>query len=93
MLLQSEELVEIFALSDEEAGKLLIGGIVITEKDIILLIKGDMSILKIPLSFFSPTGEGLKPDFNKFRVIDFGHAVSFGEYEAATDAILHAPNP
>lgn len=42
---------------------------------------------KVPLSTIRPNAV-LAPDFTDVRVIDYGHAVAFGEYEAAADAIL-----
>jgi hypothetical protein len=42
----------------------------------------------VPLSIFTPSGDGTVPDFADFAPIDYGHAIRFGRYEAAADAIF-----
>jgi hypothetical protein len=43
----------------------------------------------IPLSFFKPSGNGVYPDFHKIEIIDYGHTIKLGDYEAASSAILY----
>ncbi len=43
----------------------------------------------VPLSAFPVSGDGVKPNFNKFSVTDYGQTIRFGQYEAAADAILY----
>jgi hypothetical protein len=51
-------------------------------------VTGTLETVKVPLSFFAPSGDGTAPDFSKVRLDDYGHTVCFGDYEAATDAII-----
>jgi hypothetical protein len=43
--------------------------------------------LRVPNSLFE--GVRVKPDFDKFQIIDAGQTVKFGDYEAAVSAIIH----
>jgi len=51
---------------------------------------GNLHRVVVPLSFFTPSGDGTKPDFREFSIIDYGHGVKFGDYEASSKAILLA---
>jgi hypothetical protein len=53
------------------------------------LVRGDCQQLVVPFSFFQPSGDGVKPDFSKVRLTDFGRTVALGDYEASADAILY----
>jgi hypothetical protein len=57
------------------------------------LYRGDFSRLTVPLSIFKPTGTGTEIDPSDFEVIDSGHAVRLGAYEAAADAIFYECDP
>jgi len=57
------------------------------------LVRGDCQQLVVPFSFFEPSGDGVKPDFSKVRVTDFGRTIALGEYEASADAILYETDP
>lgn len=65
---------------------LIIGGV--TDGKTATFILGDLSVKRVPWSFFEPNGEGLRPDPNKLKIIDNGLTVQFGKYEAAADAII-----
>jgi DNA-binding XRE family transcriptional regulator len=86
-----EELAEV--LVDERKADLVIGGIVDHESEIITLWRGSLEPLPVPFSAFTPSGDGVPPDFGKFRVIDYGQTIQLGPYEAATEALLYEFDP
>jgi DNA-binding XRE family transcriptional regulator len=59
------------------------------DSESLVFIRGDGKPIVVSKSRFLPSGEGLVPDFSNPRVIDYGHAVQLGSYEAAVDAILY----
>ena len=66
-----------------------IGGIV--RNDNVTLIRGNLKQITVNKSIFLPSGQGpseVFPDFNRFKIDDYGHAVCFGEYEASSHYIL-----
>lgn len=85
-LLDKKELVEIFATAHPE--DYLIGGIVNREDDVLLLFRGNLERLLVPLEWFRrerhPT-----PAFDDFEIVDSGQTLRFGDYEAAADAVLY----
>ena len=85
--LPPEELAEV--LVTENKRYLFIGGTVDSENEIITLWRGDLTSLAIPFSAFTPSDDGIKPNFTAFSVTDYGHTVRLGEYEAAADALLY----
>lgn len=85
--LPKEEAKEIFKLPLKERYKFIVAAWVDFEKKILVFIRGNGASGYINLSFFTPSGT-TSPDFNSLEIIDYGHTVKFGEYEAATDAIL-----
>lgn len=44
-------------------------------------------VVTVPLQYFR--GGTTKPDFYTFKIEDFGHAVSFGPYEASSESICY----
>jgi hypothetical protein len=89
--LPPEELAEV--LLSENRGDLFIGGFVDTTTKTITLWRGNLESLTVPFSAFPKPGDGTKPDFSKFAVIDYGQTIQFGPYEAAADAILYEFEP
>jgi len=85
------ELLEV--LHAPNRANLLIGGMVDPHTHTLTVYRGDSSQVTVPLSVFKRTADGGAPVFNDFRVIDYGHAVRFGRYESATDAILYEGDP
>lgn len=59
----------------------------------VVLHRGDLSTLVVPLDWFAPTGQGLRPDPACLRIVDCGQTVALGDYEAAAVAILYAFDP
>ncbi len=61
--------------------------------DVLILVRGNLEMLQAPLSSFSISGNGTKPDFSDFEIIDYGSALRFGEYESSVDAVLYENDP
>lgn len=87
----AEELAEV--LEDENRSELFIGGVVNKATETVTFWRGDLEPLTVPFAAFKPSGDGTKPDFNDFSVIDSGQTVRLGRYEAAVDAILYEYDP
>lgn len=85
--LQGEELGQVLAA--ENRHDLFIGGTVDEESETVTLWRGNLDSLVVPFSAFPPSGDGISPDFGDFAVADYGQTVRFGEYEAATEAIVY----
>ncbi|MGO8751999.1 MAG: helix-turn-helix domain-containing protein [Thermoguttaceae bacterium] len=85
--LPPEELAE--ALFAENKSYIFIGGTVDSENEVVTLWRGDLKSLAVPFRAFASSGDGVEPDFKAFSVMDYGHTVRLGEYEAAADAILY----
>jgi DNA-binding Xre family transcriptional regulator len=89
--LPNEELAEV--LSAPHAADLLIGGQVDAEAGVLLLFRGNLVPLVVPLSVFQQAPNGPRPDPRRFAVIDHGQTIQLGDYEAATSAILYEVDP
>lgn len=89
--LPPEELAE--ALHAENAADLLIGGSVNPDNQSITFWRGNLEPLTVPFSAFETSGDGISPDFTAFSMTDSGQTIRFGEYEAATDALLYELDP
>jgi hypothetical protein len=66
-----------------------IGGVVDVEDRAVVLYRGNLERLVVPLAWFKHGRRSPKPAFDDFEVIDGGQTIRFGDYEAATDAILY----
>ncbi len=82
-----DELTEV--LSSKNRRDLLIGGEFIPARSEILLYRGDLEPMTVPLGWFSPKPGSPEPDAARLSVTDYGQTVRLGEYEAAADAILY----
>lgn len=89
--LEPAELAE--ALQADERDDLFIGGSVAASTRTITLWRGDLEPLTVPFTAFPKSGDGIKPDFSKFGVSDFGQTIRLGDYEAAADAVLYEYDP
>jgi hypothetical protein len=85
-LLPTDELAEV--MRDPNAADLFIGGVVDPDDKALLLYRGNLDRLVVPLQWFKP-GPKAHPNFLAFRVTDHGQTVQLGDYEAAADAILY----
>jgi hypothetical protein len=70
-----------------------VGGMVDKKAGIVTLWRGDLTSLVVPFSAFAPTANGIRPDWDRFTVTDYGHTLRFGSYEAAADAVLYEYDP
>jgi DNA-binding Xre family transcriptional regulator len=86
-VLRLEELAEVFASPNRD--EFFIGGIVDRKDGVVVLYRGNMEPLLVPVTWFEPSGNGVEPDFTDFEVTDFGQTIRLGPYEAAGDAILY----
>lgn len=86
-LLKPDDLFEV--LSAAHRANLFIGGAVIPAAKSIVLIRGDLTSLVVPFSWFVARPNGPKPDFSAFDIIDSGQTIKLGKYEAAADAVLY----
>jgi DNA-binding Xre family transcriptional regulator len=89
-LLPAEEIAEVFASSHRE--DLFIGGAVDQTDRALVLYRGNLESLVVPLSWFARPG-GPRADHEDFEVTDFGQTVRLGKFEAAADAILNEFDP
>ena len=85
--LPPEELAEV--LHADNRSDLFIGGSVDHYTQTITLWRGNLESLTVPYSAFPESGDGIRPDFQKFAVTDYGHTIQFGKYQAAADAVLY----
>ena len=90
-LLPLEEIAEIFASPESE--DYFIGGIVDKENDSVILYRGNIEPITLPLSWFKAGPNSPQPDPGDFEVIDFGQTIRLGNFEAGTDAILYEFDP
>lgn len=89
--LPPEELSEVLEAGNR--AELFLGGIVDDASQTITLWRGNLEALTVPMSAFEESGDGIRPDFERFTVIDSGQTIRLGNYEAASDAILYEFDP
>ncbi|WP_197998736.1 helix-turn-helix transcriptional regulator [Gimesia aquarii] len=82
-----EELTEVLSATPEERRDVFIGGVLNSEFKTLVLVRGNLEQIIVPLSMFRPSGRAT-PDFTKFELGDYGHTLQFGDYEATTDIVL-----
>ena len=68
---------------------LFIGGAAAPAAKSIVLIRGDLTSMVVPFSWFTTRPNGPRPDFSDFEIIDSGQTIRLGKYEAATEAVLY----
>ena len=90
-LLPIEEIAEILGSPDSE--DYFIGGIVNTAIDSVVLYRGNLAPITLPLSWFEAGPNSPQPNPDDFEIIDFGQTVRMGEFEAGTEAILYEFDP
>ncbi len=91
VILPNEALAEV--LTDANRRDLCLGGSVDGRLGLLVVVRGDLDLLTVPLSAFDASGEGIEPDFADFEVIDHGQTLRFGIYEASFDAVLYEWDP
>ncbi|HKP75067.1 MAG TPA: helix-turn-helix transcriptional regulator [Longimicrobiaceae bacterium] len=86
-LLVLDELREV--LGSEHRTDLFIAGVLERAAGVVVLYRGNLAPVVVPLAWFDRRGLSPKPNFGDFEITDYGHSVRFGKYEASTDAILY----
>ncbi len=76
-------------LESDRRQDLAVGVLVNSERQAIVLIRGNFARIVVPWSWFRPTPAGLAPDFGDVEVIDHGLTIRLGRFEAAVEAILY----
>ena len=89
--LPHEELPALF--SGRDAADRFIGGAADPQSGTLALVRGNLTTLVVPFSFFKPSGDGTQPDFSKLSFADYGLTVALGEYESSADVILYEFDP
>ena len=92
-LLPLEELLDVLSSSPREAAGLFIAAVADPQSQTLALTRGNLKTITVCWSMFKPSGDGVEPDFKRLRLTDYGHTVGFGDYEAASDAILYETDP
>lgn len=90
--LPDEELVEVLKSPPEQARDCFIGGAVNRKNGAVALIRGDVTMLAVPLSIFRPN-KVTRPDPARLAFTDYGQTVCLGDYEASADSILYEVDP
>ncbi len=90
-ILPLEELLEV--LTSPHRDELFIGGAVDPDEAAVVLYRGHLEPMVIPLEWFDQRPEGPAPDPGAFEITDYGQTIRLGEYEAAADAILYEFDP
>lgn len=88
--LPREELMDVLPAPNRD--ELFITGFVDLCDEVVVLYRGNLEPVVVPFEFFRHRSTD-DPDFHDFEVIDYGHGVRFGEYEAATDFVLYMHDP
>jgi hypothetical protein len=86
-LLPTDELVEV--LGSAGRADLFIGAAVAPADAAVILYRGNLEPLVVPLVWFRTRPDGPKLVVSDLAVTDSGQTVRLGDYEAATDAILY----
>jgi DNA-binding XRE family transcriptional regulator len=71
----------------DERRDVFIGGELNPELGTLVLVRGNLEQVIVPLCLFCPSGRAT-PDFSKFELGDYGHTLRFGDYEATADVVL-----
>ena len=79
-------------LQSEDAADRIIAGMVDKVAGNLLLYRGDLQPVVAPLDSFKPR-LGVEPNFDDFEIIDWGHTLRFGQFEASVDSVLYENDP
>ncbi len=86
-LLPHDELADVLGSPNRE--DLFVGGSIAPADAAVILYRGSLEPLVVPLTWFRARPGGPKPDTARLAITDYGQTVRLGAYEAATDAILY----
>jgi hypothetical protein len=90
-ILPKEELIAV--LKSPYRRDRFLGGMVDRDAQIVTLWRGDLTSCVVPFSMFKPAASGTRPDWSRFKVMDYGNTLQFGQYESAADAVLYECDP
>lgn len=91
-MLPHDQLATVLSAPEDESGDVFIEGLVDSDSDTLVLVRGNRERMTVPLSIFRPSATS-RPDFGRFELDDFGHTLRLGDYEAAADAVLYEVDP
>jgi DNA-binding Xre family transcriptional regulator len=92
-LLPMEELLDVLSAPIQEVTDVFIAGVVDMESETLTLTRANLRTITVPFSMFTASGKGVEPDFTQLSIIDYGHTVRLGQYEASSDSILYEIEP
>lgn len=90
-LLEFDELIDV--LTSPDRNNLFIGGAVDEDGEAVLLYRGNVEPLVVPLSWFVNESSPSRANPKAFSVDDYGQTIRLGTFEAAADAILYEFDP
>jgi hypothetical protein len=65
-----------------------VGGGINPDERVVVLYRGNFDRLAVPYSWFERKSP-IEPDFDRFRLSDYGQTICFGSFEGASDAVLY----
>jgi hypothetical protein len=86
-----EELMTV--VTNKDAADRFIAGAADSLSQTVALVRGNRMTVVVPFSFFHESGNGMRPDFQRLSITDYGLTVAFGDYEASADGILYEFDP
>jgi hypothetical protein len=90
--LSREEIGEILASPPQQQMHLFVVGFVDYVRGEVALFQTGGKVICAPLSMFMFSPK-CQPDFEQFSIIDCGNTLKFGNYEAASSAVLYELDP
>ena len=86
--LPTSEVLAVLSRPAEEARDLFIGGCFDPGTDSLVLVRGNLTRIVVPLCSFEVRADTV-PDPGQLQFVDCGQTVALGDYEAAAEAILY----
>lgn len=87
-----KELAVVLRSDPSQRRDVFIGGVVNLEFGTLVLVRGNLERVVVPLSMFRPSGRAT-PVFKRFELTNYGHTLKFGGYEATADVVLWEMDP
>jgi hypothetical protein len=81
------------AMASRERENLFVGVATDPEDRAVVLFRGSLQPIVVPMSFFGVDSPRAEADLPRFEVVDSGQAIAFGDREASADAVLYAFSP
>jgi hypothetical protein len=86
-MLAADQLLEV--LDADNRRDLFVAGLVDEGQQQVLLYRGDLDPLTVPVTWFAGGPKSPVADPDHLQIADYGHTVRLGAFEAAADAILY----